>query len=679
MPRSIVFGNRQLLVCLDKEYNIRDIYYPHVGMENHLNGHHCRIGIWVDGLFSWLESDEWIKDIKYEEDTLVGHSYFENKRLSVKLEIVDCVHKNQTIFLRKLEITNLSDNERQFRVFFTQDLQIYGINIGITAYYDPEVNSVIHYLKDRWFLFNGRGDNNSIDSFATGKIHFGTSEGTYKDAENGLLSENPIDQGTVDSTIQFNVTIRPNKKGAVEYWFAVAKNYKKVKELNYFVKNLSVSKSIEETIASDRAWTNKCDVDFYNLPEEVINLFRVSALVVRSQFDHEGAIIAANDSDIMQFNRDHYSYMWPRDGALVAFSLDKAGYPFVSKSFYEFCSRVLSPQGFLAHKYNPDGSMGSSWHPRFDKEEGSVLAIQEDETALVLFALWKHYILSKNLILIDQLYEKFIIPAADFMLDFRDERGLPLPSYDLWEERKGIHTFTVSAVYAGLIAAADFANLFYDHEREEKYRKTAEKIKELMIKYLYDDKLKRFLRTINFNKDGSITKDSIIDASLYAIFEFNVFSANDPLVVTTMEQVRDRLWIKTDVGGIARYENDYYHKISDDIERVPGNPWYICTLWLAEWYIHSADRSEEGEKKLNKALDILTWVVKHTLSSNILAEQVNPFTNDPISVSPLTWSHATYILTVIEYIEKYEQLTRCETCGQFLRPLDYEKSKPHKD
>ena len=40
----------------------------------------------------------------------------------------------------------------------------------------------------------------------------------------------------------------------------------------------------------------------------------------------------------------------------------------------------------------------------------------------------------------------------------------------------------------------------------------------------------------------------------------------------------------------------------------------------------------------------------------ILAEQVNPYTNDPISVSPLTWSHATVCSTVVKYLEKLEQL-----------------------
>ena len=50
-----------------------------------------------------------------------------------------------------------------------------------------------------------------------------------------------------------------------------------------------------------------------------------SLLVLRTQIDNGGAIVAANDSDIMQFSRDTYSYVWPRDGALVADSLDLAG------------------------------------------------------------------------------------------------------------------------------------------------------------------------------------------------------------------------------------------------------------------------------------------------------------------------------------------------------------------
>jgi len=44
-------------------------------------------------------------------------------------------------------------------------------------------------------------------------------------------------------------------------------------------------------------------------------------------------------------------------------------------------------------------------------------------------------------------------------------------------------------------------------------------------------------------------------------------------------------------------------------------------------------------------MDLLSWVAAHTLPSGVLPEQINPLTGEPISVSPLTWSHATVIAT----------------------------------
>ena len=94
-----------------------------------------------------------------------------------------------------------------------------------------------------------------------------------------------------------------------------------------------------------------------------MTLYKQSLLILRTQIDNRGAILAANDSDYLDFNNDTYSYMWPRDGALVAHSLDLAGQPEVTRPFYQFCKEVMLPEGFLLHKYNPDKSLGSSWHP----------------------------------------------------------------------------------------------------------------------------------------------------------------------------------------------------------------------------------------------------------------------------------------------------------------------------
>ncbi len=119
-----------------------------------------------------------------------------------------------------------------------------------------------------------------------------------------------------------------------------------------------------------------------------------------------------------------------------------------------------------------------------------------------------------------------------------------------------------------------------------------------------------------------------------------------------MQAIHDKLWVKTNVGGVARYTNDHYHQVSQDIANVPGNPWFICTLWLAEWLLQVATRPDD----LKPALELLEWVAGHALPSGILAEQVDPYTDQPVSVSPLTWSHAAYVSTVLTYLQRKNQL-----------------------
>lgn len=99
---------------------------------------------------------------------------------------------------------------------------------------------------------------------------------------------------------------------------------------------------------------------------------------------------------------------------------------------------------------------------------------------------------------------------------------------------------------------------------------------------------------------------------------------------------------------MARYENDYYHQVSQDIQNAPGNPWFICTLWLAQYAIAAA-----GDlRSLQEALPVLEWVASRALPSGVLAEQVHPYSGAPLSVSPLTWSHATFVTAVAEYLER---------------------------
>jgi hypothetical protein len=84
--------------------------------------------------------------------------------------------------------------------------------------------------------------------------------------------------------------------------------------------------------------------------------------------------------------------LWTRDGAFVANALDLAGYSDAARRFYRFCAKVMHPHGYFLQKYNADGTVASGWHPCWNaQEQEPMVPIQEDETALVIWALWQHY------------------------------------------------------------------------------------------------------------------------------------------------------------------------------------------------------------------------------------------------------------------------------------------------
>ncbi|MEP6755415.1 MAG: glycoside hydrolase family 15 protein, partial [Chthonomonadales bacterium] len=143
------------------------------------------------------------------------------------------------------------------------------------------------------------------------------------------------------------------------------------------------------------------------------------------------------------------------------------------------------------------------------------------------------------------------------------------------------------------------------------------------------------------------------------IFLFGMFEPNDERVVRTMTAIEEKLWCKTEVGGIARYERDFYYKIADDVEQVPGNPWFLCTLWLAQWQIAMALKTSD----LKRPMELLEWNTKYAFESGVLAEQAHPYTGAPVSVSPLTWSHATFVTTVCMWEKKHRELVHQKTAG----------------
>ena len=681
MPRAYVLGNGTVLATFDERAQLRDLYYPHVGMEDHTTfGNVHRTGVFVQGRgFAWLDDPSWEIVPGYRLETMVSRSTLRNAKLGVEMIAEDIVHPVHNLLLRRFTVRSMDGTQLHVRLFFNHNFHIYGDTQKDTAFYEPYTNSVIHYRQSRYFLIGGdtsyaeqcivnplRGQYASVlrsmkklsscglSAFAIGKANYRGLEGTWRDAEDGELGRNPVEQGSVDSTVGIHCVVPGDSETDVTLWLCLGKSLEEVVKLQQTVLEETPERLVRNCNNYWKSWVNKAAPDFGSLEAPIVDLYKRSLLTIRTHVDRQGGILAAADSDIMLFNRDTYTYVWPRDGAFVCLALDRAGYHEVTRRFFEFCCTLMTPDGYLLHKYNPDGSLGSTWHPWF-KDGEAQLPIQEDETALVIYAIWKHFERLHDFEFLQDMFERFVRKSAEFLCRFREpDTGLPLSSYDPWEENRGVFTYTTCCTIAGLTAAARIAHSLGHYKHSEEYQACADQMRQALLFHLYDESLGRFYKMIQRDEGQTTRRDPTPDASMSVLWSLGILSPDDPRIVSTMSQLRDLLAVRTPVGGMARYANDFYHLSTAHSGAVPGNPWIITTLWDAQWQIARAKTLDD----LEPARQTLAWAAGHASASGMLPEQLHALTGAPLSVAPLTWSHAVFVDTVLQFAQRERELRK---------------------
>jgi len=653
MARSVTVGNGSLLVGLDSRGQLRDLYYPFVGEANHVSGasgnYVHRVGVYVDGAMSWLDDPAWKITIGGEEHTCVGSMFAENTSLGITLSSRDTVHNEHDVFLRQFTVTNTSDQSREVKLFLGQQFRIYESRRGDTGYYDPRVGAIIHYKGQTTLLVNAYANGRQFTEYNIGLFGIEGKEGTWRDAEDGRLERNPIEHGSVDSIVGLTLHLESGASAQAHYWIVCAASVTAAHALDKLVLDETPEALITSTDAYWQAWLGKDNRDLTALPAQLRTLYNRSLMIMRVHTDNHGGTIASSDTGMLHHGRDTYSYVWPRDGAMISLAFDKAGYRDVTRRFFEFMARCQEPGGYMMHKYRSDGVLGSSWHPWMINGEAQ-LPIQEDETASVIFALWKHYETYHDIEFIENLYNSFIEPAAEFMCDYIEpSTGLPKASFDLWEEKYGTSTYTCASTYAGLMAAGRFAQLLGKAGPARTFEAVAERIKTAIGEVLYDKESGSFVKHV-LHTDDQLQYDRVIDvSSLYGLQLFGVFDLDDKRMVSMRKVVEDKLQVHGVSRGFVRYEGDTYYT-----QQSAGspNPWVICTLWIARYYIDIAKTKED----LTYPLEILEWTASHASSSGTLSEQMQPNTREHLSASPLVWSHAEFVLAALAYVEKVEEL-----------------------
>lgn len=385
----------------------------------------------------------------------------------------------------------------------------------------------------------------------------------------------------------------------------------------------------------DAAWLKQVqrNRDPLDLPSPVRSLYERSLLTLKQMQDPLGGIIAAPEFQFEFTACGGYGYCWGRDAGFISLAMDMAGMFDESEHFYAYMARCQAENGSFLHRHDMGGHLGPSWG-----------LLQPDETGSVLFGLWQHVKLSGKTEGAARLRD-VVERAAHWLANYRYEDTDWLgEGFDLWEEREGVHLYSVAAAVAGLRAAALLAEKM-QWPVPAVWRERADVLSRLLEENLVVSKSAAnssfartlFLKTaqpqqalaVNSAQPPRWATDYVVDVSLLGVVE--PFEAVSKAYAQTVlpdlcRAVRQQLW-RAGVGGIGRYEGDHYRD---------GQPWILTTLWLAL----AAARC--GDEHL--AVECCSWVLKHTPVEGQLPEQIDPATGEPAWVMPLTWSHAMFVL-----------------------------------
>lgn len=644
MGRPVVLSNGELHVGLNRFGLVHDLYFPYVGLENHCAGKDLRhkVGVWVDGRLSWLDDGDWNIESWTAEGALIGHTRAIHEKLQILIEFDDTVDAEMSVFLRNIHVVNLANIERDVRLFTHQAFAIGDSRSNTdTAQYLPDSNAVLHYRGRRAFVISGRSSHQvPFDQHSIGLFGIEGREGTFRDADDGELSNATVEHGRVDSTLRFRLVMQPFDSRRVHYWIAAGTSTREALYVHKLIEDNGLDEYLHSTALWWHEWLTPARQASAKLEPTERRLFIHSALVVKSHIDKRGAVIASTDTTMLNYSRDAYAYCWPRDGAYALWPLIRLGYVSEPRRFFEFARRGLHQNGYLMHKYQADGALGSSWHPYV---HGDVNAppIQEDETALTLFMFGQFYDVQKDPKLLNEFYEGFVKKMADFLAGYLDDKtGLPRPSYDLWEENFMTFTYTTSVVFAALQTAAGLAEAMSDHDSAVRWRSASDDIYDSAHKHLFNRDRGYFYKGIRSGEDGLQRDDTIDISAFFGAYMFGLFPLESDEIKAAFTTIKSTFMSGGQIG-LPRYENDNYHR---GPETGLGNYWFISSLWIAQYALEIGDNALRDQ--------ILTWLHDRSDDSLMLAEQLNPQTLAPLSVSPLVWSHAEYMATQLDIIDR---------------------------
>lgn len=613
-------GNEKVRVTFDDHGKVLRILYPDPDHKQFIN--YVDFALKINGHILYLNDgvNKYVQ--KYIDKTNILCTEIINEEKEIQVNILDFCPLGENVYIRNLEIINLSKNEREISVIINSNA-ISSENYEISGYIKND--ALIQYSKEYSVSYFSKND---IDKFEVNNLESKINPDEFQNKDYiGLSNISAI------SFKPFYLKAKERKNFPIFIHLNDNNENSLLNQLDTEIIRLrknNVKDLIEKRKKYDQRYVRKhSEHKISKFPKKVRDIYIRTLLLFPILYNNEtGGYSAAIEVDENKKYSGRYSFSWPRDTFFAFLGYSLLNYDEEIEKYYNlFLKKTQNREGNWEQRFYTSGLLAPSW------------GYQIDETALVISGIYYYYKITKkidflkdNLNMIEKAI-KFLIKKTEKILETNESS-----TFDIWETHRGINTYSLGSIFYAFNSAL---NIYKEIEKTniknrlkmEQIRTKKEKIETLQpilkryifIKF-YDEEKKTFVRS---------EKEQIVDiSSLLLSSLFGVFSPKEIKMETTMQNID--LKLRTFQGGYLRYENDNY---------MGGkNPWPMANLWLAAQYILLNNKE--------KAIENFEFVTKSASKLGFLSEQVDNETLDVSWVNGLGWMHGLYIYVLDMLFEK---------------------------
>jgi glucoamylase len=236
-----------------------------------------------------------------------------------------------------------------------------------------------------------------------------------------------------------------------------------------------------------------------------------------------------------------------------------------------------------------------------------------------------------------------------------------IPSFDIWEEEKGDHYYTLRVAAEALEEGARWLETCGDGHRDSNggnveearlCRADAQAIMKMLDGYWLEDAGYYRSRVLEGGaRSGKELDIAVVFAAIHGAGDTGAHSVQDPRMQATLERLEALFDAEYPINrnrpagrgpAMGRYRGDVYYS---------GGAYYFSTLAAAEFCFRAAVGKEAGSRDgrafIERGDAFLETVRAFTPPSGDLSEQFDQKTGTQTSARHLAWSYAAFISSVV--------------------------------